>query len=151
MKLIGIKIWTNWHCNKSGCSVISKEEKYFWISIRLKDWTSGFCFISLKNSKKSSSSGLCSFIVNFTSSIDILSWGSGWAWFIKNLAWKWIVWRISNVVISQMNDLVFRDTILLENLVSMTSIGLVSVVSIRVWSGNKNSPMIWSSSLSSGG
>jgi hypothetical protein len=50
-----------------------------------------------------------------------------------------------------MNDLVFRDTILLENLVSMTSIGLVSVVSIRVWSGNKNSPMIWSSSLSSGG
>jgi hypothetical protein len=49
-----------------------------------------------------------------------------------------------------MNDLIFRYTILLENLISMASICLMSVVSIRIRACNKNSPMVWSSCLSSG-
>ena len=150
MKLISIKIWSYWHCNKSRCSMISKEEKYFWIRVWFKDRSSCFGFISLKNCKKSISGGFWSAIVNFTSFINILAWSSSWAWFIENLSWEWIVWRISNVVISQMNDLIFRYTILLENLISMASICLMSVVSIRIRACNKNSPMVWSSCLSSG-
>ena len=131
--------------------MISKIEKYFWICIRFKNWTSSFGFITLKNSKKSSCSCFWSFIINFTASINILPWSSSWGWFIENFTWVWIVWRVSNVVISQMNNLVFWNTILFENLVSMACIRLMSIISIRVWSGNENSPMVWSWGLGSGG
>jgi len=53
-----------------------------------------------------------------------------------------LITGVSSIVIVEMNDLVFWNTSLLEDLVSMASISLMSVVSESGRSSNNDTPMV---------
>ena len=66
------------------------------------------CSISFDDIQEVSWGYIFGSVVNVASSIDILSIG-----LVEDLAWEWVVWRGSNIIISKYDNVILWDSILL--------------------------------------
>ena len=82
--------------------------------------------------------------VNFAISININTFNPSLGWFVEKFTFEvgMLITGVSSIVIVEMNDLVFWNTSLLEDLVSMASISLMSIVSESGRSSNNDTPMV---------
>lgn len=149
MELIGIKVSTSWHGNKTWGTVVSEIEEYLGILVGLEDWTLGSGLVSLEDGNDVLGGNIFTLVIDLASSVDIFSWGSGLSWLVEKFSWEWVGSAVGNIIVGKVDNLVLWDTLLLQNLVSMASVSLMSVVGVGVRSGNNDGPVVRGGSLSS--
>lgn len=132
MELISIEVSTTWHSNKSWSSMISKIEENLGVLVGLEDWTTSSSLVSLKDSNDVLGSNIFAFVVDLAPSIDISTWGTLLGWLVEKLAFEWVSPAASNIIVSEVDDLVLWDSLRLEHLVSMAGISLMSIVGVGV-------------------
>ena len=131
--------------------MISEIEEDLGVFVGLEDWASSSGGISLKDGNDVLGSNIFTLVVDLASSIDIGSWGSGGGWLVEDLSWEWVGSAVGNIVVGEVDDLVLWDTLGLQDLVSVASVSLMSVVGVGVGSGNDDGPVVGGGSLSSNG
>jgi len=152
VKLISIDVSTDWHRKESWGSVVSEVEENLGVLIALKDWSAA-AGVSLKDSIKIFDGGVMALVVDLAAFVDVGTWGSRGGGFVENFSSEWVLLSISNIIVSEMDDLIWVVAIFDKSLISMAGISLMSVVHISMRTGNQHGPMVGSTSfiLSSNG
>jgi hypothetical protein len=112
--------------------MISKIEENLGVLVGLEDWTTSSSLVSLKDSNDVLGSNIFAFVVDLAPSIDISTWGTLLGWLVEKLAFEWVSPAASNIIVSEVDDLVLWDSLRLEHLVSMAGISLMSIVGVGV-------------------
>lgn len=110
--------------------MIGKVDEDLGVGIGLEDFsvsTSDFSGLSLNDGEEILWGNISTFIVDVATSVDILA-----VWLVEDLAWEWILRIVRNVIISQGDDLIFWDSVLLHNLIGVADIGLMTIVAVTV-------------------
>jgi len=71
-------------------------------------------------------------IVDLATGVYILSWCSSLCWLVEHFAREWVLNVMSNIIISHCYDVRSRYTIFPYDLVSMTDISLMTIISIPI-------------------
>ena len=91
--------------------------------------------ITGKGSKEVSWGDIFAGVVNLDTSINVLA-----VWLVEDLTLVWVGVVVSDIIISESDDVIFMDTILLQDLISVEDIRLMAVVSVAVGTGDQDSP-----------
>jgi len=143
MEFISIKITMTWHADKTWGSMISIVHEDFGVFGALQNrLSSGRFRISFKDIDHIIGIGICSSVVNLATLINILAVIS---WLVEKLTRERIAIVAGNIIIVQMDDVIFRNSLLSQDLISMASVCLMSIVPEGVGTSNDDSPMVFSS------
>ena len=122
--------------------MICKEDKDSAIRVALEDLSISFSAdigaISSHHSFEDFWCHIRSTVVNVAASIDIFT-----IRLVEHFSLERILSVMSDIIYSQVNDLVLRNSVLLQDLVSMACVSLMSVVPVTVRSSNNNGPVIF--------
>ena len=86
-------------------------------------------------------------IGDIASGIDISSLSTLCGWLVEQLTWEWVLFAVGNIIVREHDDLVLWDTVLLQDLVGVASVGLMSVVIESIGTSNDDSPVVGGSSV----
>ena len=142
MEFISVEVSTGLHSHETWGTVVSEIEEHLGVLIGLQNWSTSSLGISLENSNDVLGSNIFALVVDLAAIIDIGAWSSLLGWLVEDLALEWVSGVVGNIIVSEVDDLVLRDTVGLKDLVSMAGISLVSVVAVGVGAGNENSPVV---------
>jgi len=109
--------------------MISKVEENVGVFVRFENRSCSCSFVTCKNINEVGSSCISSFVVDIAAFINISSWGSFSSWFIEESTWDWVSGAVSSIIIIEVDDMIFKDALLFQKLVSVTGISLMSIVS----------------------
>jgi len=110
--------------------MISEVDEHLGVGIGLEHLsisTSDLCGLTLDDGQEVLWGNIFTSVVDVAAGVDVLSVG-----LVEDLAWEGILGVVCNVIISQGDYLIFRDSILLHNLIGVADIGLMSVVAVSV-------------------
>ena len=97
--------------------------------------------VALKNVKKDFRFNCKSFIIDNNTLIDINSW-VGKSGLVEYFAFERVLDIVSNIIVGEGDDLVLRETVLFENVVSVVDVGLVTVVGVCAGPGDEDGPIV---------
>jgi len=124
--------------------MINIVEEDLGFSVRLEGLGISGNWITFHDRHEVGSSSSLSFEVDIATGIDIFSLNSSLGWLVEKFTLElWLLFiSVSNIIVVEVDDLFLWNTSLLEDLVSMASISLMSVVLESGRSSNDDTPMI---------
>jgi len=148
VELVGIKVSTNWHGNEAWCTMVSEVEEHLGVLIRLEGGAVGV--VTKKNVVEVlGGNGFARVVdVRLVVVVDALSASIGWV--VEELSWEWVGAAVSNIVVSEMDDVLTGDAIVHHNLDGVMGVSLMTIVHIGVGTSHDDGPVGLSGSGKSG-
>jgi len=121
--------------NETSTTVISEVDEDIISSSALKDFLSASGNrVTSEDSEEVLGIDISTLVVNNAASINIIS-----IWLVENFSWERILRTVSNIIISQGDNVIRIHAVLNKELVSVTNISLVAIVVEIVGSCQQNS------------
>jgi len=130
--------------------MIDEVDENMRVLIRFEDGSGSVLSVTSENSEEVGFVDFGASVVNLALIVDVDSWGKSIGRLVEELTWVRVVVVVSDIVISQMNDLITRDAILKHKLDSVMGISLMTIVAIGVGASHNDSPVVGGISGSAG-
>jgi hypothetical protein len=138
-EVVGIKVLTG-ESNKTRSTVIREVDEDVVLFSGFEDLLSLLLegFTSSEDVQEVLGSDISTRVVDLDSGINISS-GSSWvSGLVEDLTREWVGLGVSNIVISESDDVVSFETVFNQTLISVEDIGLMSVVVVSVGTSNED-------------